>query len=327
MATYSYTKYIDDDRLALEIRNSAITIALDSVEITGEETVDIAFKANLPEGDKALLDYLVETHINQPITVRDSVVLENVDITSNVERAIKMAPTKLEGSSTLKVSHDFCDKTTWYTGSIRIENEILITQDSLTYTALHDFWIDLEHGKVPYEDRVSAEYVPVVKVNGEIVTEGFVIDYANGEVIFSQDMSGSEITASYSYANESTWNIAPDSNKILKILGTTLKFTNDILLGEGQYIMFQLFVMGNPYGEPTIYKNIKDIVKCTMASPTTIQGFGDITSEVTFLPFDYITSKDLKSSLNMEIRIWLSNHNPCSGEFGIVTANCLSINE
>ncbi len=327
MATYSYVKYVDDDRLALEIRNSSITVALDSVLITGEQMVDVVFKADLSPQDKTVLDQLVYEHINQPITVRDSVELANVDITSSAERAIKMAPTKLEGSSTQLISHDFCDDTTWWYDSVRIENEVLSTTDGLIYKSTHPVWIDLEHGKVPYEDRFSYLYKPVVKVNNVIIEEGFSIDYKKGEITFLENKQSDEVSVSYSYANGSTWKIVPDIGKILKILGTTIKFTSDVSLGVGQHIMFQLFIAGNPYGQPTVYKNIKDIIKCTMLDPTSLVGFSDVVGTVNFLPFEYITSKDLKSSMGMEIRIWLSKHIPCSGEFGIVTANCISVKE
>ena len=330
MTTYSYTKYIDDDRLALEIRNSGITIALDSVVITGEESVNVIFKADLPVPDKAILDDLISSHINRPITVRDSVELFGIDITSNVEKAMKVAITKLEGSSTQKISHDFCDATTWYTESIRVTSETLSVSGAgnILFTSNHENWIDLVSGKVPYEDRVAADYSAVIRVDGAIVTEGFTINYSNGEVSFSQSKSGSTITADYSYADKSTWKISPDTSKILKILGTTVKFTSDVNLGVGQSINFQLYVSGIPYGNSSIYKNVKDLIKCTTSiSPSSMAGFGDVSQNVNFLPFDYTTSKDLKSSLMMEVRIWLSNHEPCSGEFGIVTANCLSLSE
>jgi len=323
MTTYSYTKYIDDDRLALEIRNSAITIALDSVVITGEETVDVIFKADLPAQDKAILDDLIAAHINQPITVRDSVDLANVDITSNAERAIKMAPTKLEGSSTLLVSHDFCDDTTWYTNSEK-KSETLTTLDNLTFKGSEAVWIDLEHGKVPHEDRLAANYTTIIKVNGAVATSGFSIDYKKGEVTFEIAKTGT-VTAEYSYANGSSWSIIPFTGKILKILGTTIRFTSDVHIGEDQSINLQLFIAGAPYGEVVMYKNVKDLIKCSMSSPSSMKGFGDVTGEVNFLPFDYTTSKDLKSEMLMEIRIWLSDHKVCVGEFGVVTANCLSL--
>lgn len=327
MATYSYTKYIDDDRLALEICNSTIITALNSVIITGEKTVDIIFKAALSTQDKAMLDDIVNSHINQPITVRDSVILANVDITSNAEKAIKTAPTKLEGSSTHLISHDFCDDTTWYGDSKKVENEILTSSDGVTFKSAHTSWIDLEHGKVPYEDRLAPHYKPVIKVNGMAISEGFTIDYKKGEITFSSSKSGATVSAGYSYASGSTWKIVPDTGRILKILGTTIKFTSDVVLGDGQSIKFQLYVGGQPYGEPTVYKNIRDIIKCTMVQPSSLQGFSDVSGIVNILPFDYITSKDIKSSLGMEIRIWLSNHKVCSGEFGVVTANCLSVKE
>lgn len=323
MATYSYTKYIDDDRLGLEVRNSGITIALTSIDITGEDTFDITFKADLQVADKERLDDLVAAHINIPLVVRDSVELAGVDITSNAEKAMKVAQTKLEGSSTQKISHDFCDDTTWFHDSLRV-NETLTSSDKLTFKATKAVWIDLEHGKVPYEDRLAINYAPIIKVDGAKVTTGFTINYKLGEVIFESAQEG-VVSADFSHANGSTWVMTPSADKILKILGTKIVFTSDVAIAAGQSINFQLFVGGNPYGEATVYKNVKDLIKCSMSTPSTMKGFGDVTGDVNFLPFDYITSKDIKSSLGMEIRIWINDHKSFEGEFGIVTANCLSI--
>lgn len=322
MATYSYTKYIDDDRLSLEIRNSAIVTALSSVDLTGENTFNVIFKATLSSKDKQILDDLVLAHVNIPLTVRDSVEIAGIDITSNAEKALKVSPTKLEGSSTQMFSHDFCDATTWWYDSVRV-NETLTTLDKLTFKSTETNWIDLTHGKVPYEDRIASGYAPIVKVNGVKVTEGFEIDYQKGTVKFASAQTGT-VSADFSYATTSTWVMAPSEGKILKILGTKVKFTGDVVMAEGQHIAFQLYVAGQPYGQTTVYKNVKDLIKCADGL-TTSQGFGDVSNEVNTLSFEYITSKDIKNEYAMEIRIWISNHKPISGEFGIVTADCLSV--
>ena len=155
------------------------------------------------------------------------------------------------------------------------------------------------------------------------VTSGYSLDYVKGEVSFEQIQNG-VITAEYSHSLGSAWSIKPNEGTTLKILGTTVKFTSDVQL-MGQSIDMQLFVAGTPYGHVIRYKNVRDLMKCSMAAPSSMEGFGDVINKVNFLPFDYITSKDLKSSELTEIRIWLSGHEECGGEFGIVSANCLSI--
>ena len=322
MTTYQYTKYVDDDRLTLEIRNSRITIALHEVVITGENTLDIIFKADLPLTDKEILDDLVLAHVNVPLTVRDSVEIANVDVTSSAEKAMVVAATKLEGSSTQLISHDYCDKTTWYGESVRIIED-LSSEDGVVFKSSHTHWIDLEHGKVPHEDRLSRQYIPIIKIDGVCLDSGYSINYSSGEVTLSKSTSG-VVTAEYNYAVGSSWSIKPSPGKILKILGTTVKFTSDVNL-MGQSIDMQLFIAGNPYGEIIRYKNVKDLMKCCMDAPIIVKGFGDVVGDVNFLPFNYLTSKDLKSDALMEIKIKLSDNRECSGEFGIVSADCLSL--
>ena len=324
MATYSYTQYIDEDRLSLEIRNSNITIALNEVVITGENTADVFFKNDLPSVDKGILDELIADHINQPITVRDSVDIANVGI-SKTQKALTVAATKQEGSSTHIISHDFTDKTTWYTESVRVDNVVLTSTDNLTFTSNHLNWINLTSGKVPYEHRLS-RYFPVIKVNGAIVTPDVSIDHNSGAITFANPQTGT-ITADYSYAEGSTWVLKPSVGKVLKLEGTAVKFTNDVEIGEDQSMVFQLYIGGNSYGSPTVYNNIKDFVKCAMGEVSVTPSFGDLLNEVITIPFDYITSKDLDSSIGMEVRIKIPNDTPITGEFGVISARCVSIDK
>ena len=153
---YSYIKEVNCGRLELEIRESAILTALHSVSALGSGStmsVDVTFKAELSTEDKILLDGIVSTHVPTPVVEETPAVkIDSVDI-SQVERALKVTPTKLEGSSTTLISHNFCDATTWYTESSKITGEVLTTEDNLTFKSNHVNWIDLTHGKVPYEHR------------------------------------------------------------------------------------------------------------------------------------------------------------------------------
>jgi hypothetical protein len=257
-----------------------------------------------------------------------NIVLSNVDKTSNAQKALLVSPTVQEGSSTILVSHDFCDKTTWYTDSVRVSTaETLTTSDYLIYSSLNTHWIDLSHGKVPYEHRISATYAPIIYVDDVVTTTGFTINYAAGTITFDSSQEGKVISAKYSYATTSIWKIKPETGKILKLIGTIVKFADDCTIGENQYINFQLYVGGYAYGSPTIYKNIADFIKCATGNPNTVKGFGEIEHDIMWIPFSYVTSKDLKSSQLAEIRIKISDDIPMTGEWGVVCAECISLAE
>jgi hypothetical protein len=59
---YNYVKTINSDQLASEIRASAITVALDSINTVGDD-VEIIFKAELLEAEVTILNALVSNHI------------------------------------------------------------------------------------------------------------------------------------------------------------------------------------------------------------------------------------------------------------------------
>jgi hypothetical protein len=262
-----------------------------------------------------------------------NVIIKNIDVSTS-EKALKVTPTKLEGSSTLLVSHNFCDKTTWYTESALVTSEILSASGvgNLVFTSLHSHWIDLEHGKLPYEHRLAPTYKPVISLDDVPLTgnaaSGFTINYENGSVTFLSEQTG-VVKARYHYAQGSGWIIAPDAGKILKIIGTSVKFTEDVELDMAHAISFQLYIMGGtvPYGSPTIYNNMNDVIKCSMGESYVVPAFGTFTKNVIVLPFDYITSKDLPSSIGALIKIRLLTSNPIPGTFGMVAVHCISVPE
>jgi len=68
MTTYTYTKSpVSLDRLTLEVRASAITVALDHLQLDGTDQLSLVFKAELPTADKDVLDALVAAHTGEPL--------------------------------------------------------------------------------------------------------------------------------------------------------------------------------------------------------------------------------------------------------------------
>ena len=330
---YQYTKTpVACDRLTLEIQsNASITKALDYITFLSTNQLNIYFKETLPEEQITALTTLVTNHTGEPLpeNIVSNVTLYSVDKTSSAEKALKVADTKLEGSSTMFCSPNFCDKTTWYEGSTRITSETLTTSDNLTFSSIHTYWVDLCHGKIPYEDRIDSTgnlYKAHIFIDDVETTSGYTIDYINGTIVFESSQEGKTIKATYNYAGAMQWTITPSSGKILKLIGTEIKFTKDCVL-NGNKISFQPCVSGQAYGQPTIYKNMEDIVKCCMGQGWIVPSFDSINKDIICLPFDYVTSKDLKASQAASIKITLSSTTQVTGTFATCIGYCISITE
>lgn len=243
-----------------------------------------------------------------------------------VEKAIPIAPVMPEGSDTFLISHNFCDKTTWYTESVAVEEETLETIDYLTYTSPNDYahWIDLTHGRMPYEDRVAANYTVSVWVDDVLKTEDtdFEIDYDTGSVVFPTSQEGKTVVASYHYATTSAWIITPATGKILKVRRTELNLMG--IAYANITASFQIYVGGAPYGPPIIYKGIRDFLVCSVGTSNLFSAAA-ITNQphdMLKLPFDYVRGKVLKNSLAMSIKITVADNIEVSGDFAYITASC-----
>jgi hypothetical protein len=59
---YNYTKQANLDNLELEIKSSSITIALDTITLTGTDGLEITFKAALSTSEESELDTIVTNH-------------------------------------------------------------------------------------------------------------------------------------------------------------------------------------------------------------------------------------------------------------------------
>lgn len=271
------------------------------------------------------------TDVNEAINFLKNEVPPTISISgaglTTAEPALKTCPVKLEGSSTLLVSHDFCDRTTWWSESATATTETLTTSDDLTFQSAHEYWIDLEHSKVMYEDRIASTYKPHVFVDTVEVTTGFTVDYAAGTVTFAEAQTSKTVTATYHYENGSNWIIKPATGKILKVLGTEVKFAKDVVFSGGQQVVYQIYAYGYPAGPTVVYKSVRDFVVSAMGSVITIPAFGGLTNDVMVLPFSYVTSKEARASQNIEIKIGLKNCEALTGEWACMTAACVVLDE
>jgi len=246
-----------------------------------------------------------------------------------------------EGARLQVVSQNWCDPCTWYTEAIQITDEVLTDSgNGLTYTSSHAHWIDTYHGRLTGETYLDTSNKAIVKVGGVTKTEDtpfgpggdedFSIDYATGSVTF-HGAPGGRVTATYRHQNGSMWKIAPLSGKVLRVTDVEVQFSSDVVINDS--IIFSLYVGGNPYGSPTIYKTMQDFINEACGSFPSIPALGGAsrgtqqTIHVFAWPYKERATTDLKSSLEMEIRISLQANKKFGGDAAVATFYGVSENE
>lgn len=247
------------------------------------------------------------------------------------------------GSELIMVTHDFCNPTTWYTNSARVDTMIMTGSDPwLTFSCPHRNWIDMVHGNMFDEDSIASDVVhqystsvwvgsTLMEPRDPFASSGgdYEIDYRNGHIIFYSPVTGS-VTASYSYATDSTWILVPDAGKKLDIEVAEAQFGVDLTMNDA--IEFQIWVY-NPYDLPnkvqydsTVYKTVRNLIDEALGSYPLIKAFGGsvrgITADVYGFPFRYGTVRSLLSSQGVELRVRLKNDNAFSGSYATATFYC-----
>lgn len=167
-----------------------------------------------------------------------------------------VAPTPRQGSEIVIGSHNFCDQTTWFSDSVRVEDQAMEVVDesgglvwkSTSTDPVHVNWIDLRSGRMHNQEHWVEEaehgYEVVVKVNGTTKTQctifkftsddgDYWVDYDTGEVHFFEDLTGDTITASFNYATESAFYVQPHDGMILRIEDAEADFAQGMVLETG----------------------------------------------------------------------------------------------
>lgn len=253
---------VDVANLHAEIVASAITIALLAVRKNGD-VVEIEFKADLPAGDKTILDGdttnpaggLLAAHDSTAVVAIEQVQLANIQQDSDMRLEVATGP-PVGLTERVLVSPNLCDATTWYQQSTRVTDEAATDSgDGLTFNLANSNVIDLYHGKVYDEYHVrqdgGAEYAVVVKVDTVEMTQrepfassggDYTVDYANGTITFGSSQAGSTVEVSYNYAGSSVWSVIPSSGKRLDIQYAEAQFSSDLEMTSSMIVSIHGYV-------------------------------------------------------------------------------------
>lgn len=273
------------------------------------------------------------------------------------DRVPLVAVAAREGSEVIYATHNFCNKTTWYSESIRVEDEQLTDSgDGLNFNSAHQFWIDMTHGRVMDEDALCQDvehgYSVVITSDGALVTErepyeedggDYTVNYATGVVTFFQSQAGKTVMATYSYATTSGWILKPEQGKDLDIEMSESQFSSDIVMTDtirfsicGFASVFAPALVAGGQLQPTDlvelgadrYKRFHQLVDNALGSYPVIPAIGGTTrgaqNPIYGYPFRYGTLRRLHSEYGMELRVRLEHDRPFTGEYGTATFYCVS---
>lgn len=165
------------------------------------------------------------------------------------------------------VSPDLTDRTTWYQNSVRLTDETLTdVGDGLNFQAAEGkrHWVNIysnkltvDHNKVLLKDGTlgrEEDFEVEVKVNSEVVTSGFSIDYVNGKVTFDSSQSGNTVIASFNHNDlegASNFIIRPTADYKFLVEHVEIQFSKNLNFNNAS-IIFETWA-GDPsysYYEP-----------------------------------------------------------------------------
>jgi hypothetical protein len=344
---------VASDRLAQEIRDSSISIAFDYIGTSGDDC-DVWFKDALGGTDETTLDGLVAAHSGEALPASPATVTEALPDGSPVPRTpdgkaiLSLWPT--EGTRVTIVTHNWCDKTTWYQKSVHVASETPTpTTPGTLYTLAHQNVIDTYHGKLWAEDTLG--YRVAVTVNGVTKAEqdphnnagDYVVNYVAGTVTFTPPIAvDAAVLVTYDYATTSEFVIAPSPGKDLNIKAVETQFSVDV--GMTDTVDFEAYGLvdvfapqlmpGVPSGTKiplgkTRYKSMQDFQAESNGALPTIPAVGGsswrgLTQPTVVFPWNYAAMMILKGAAGMEVRLRLQHDVPFTGEYATATIYGLS---
>jgi hypothetical protein len=293
--------------------------------------------------------------------VNDLTMIEAVDLVRGYPPAVQQVtaalpfPTVKPMSPKLTlITPNWCDKTTWYEGSVYVEDEMARDSgDHLRYELDQINLIDSYHGKVTFEDFLkdssNRSYRVVVKVNGTVKTEqdphygtggDYTVDYAGGVVNFLAALDPADIVlVSYHYASSATFTLRPTTGKKLVISNVEVQFSEDLVMNDS--VIFQAYGLVDvfapqlmpgipsgtkiPLGDPLIYKTIGDLINDSNHAYPAYPAFGGAgwraTKKATYIfAWEYtVGTTMLYASMGMEIRVSLQHETPHGGAYATAT--------
>lgn len=243
---------------------------------------------------------------------------------------LKTVTEKTTLSSVFFISHNLCDKCSWYQESENVTDETLTWNPvSEKYESIHTFWIDLKHGRFTSEDKITgvANYYPTITVDDveKIEDTDYTVNYESGSISpITWDGSDNDVVVatSYFYATSSSYTFYVSAGKKVKIEDTEVQRSVNIPMDE-HIVDFDVYVGATMVARRS-YKCYKDYLNVSNRSYPIVPASGELTQDVQILRWDYPGAIFLKDE-TYSIRCSIRGDQPFTGEMFTVT--CYGVSE
>jgi len=273
------------------------------------------------------------------------------------DRILRVALEKSDTNRATIITHNWADKTTWYSESIRVDDEVAADSgDHQLYQLANAYLIDTYHGKITQEDFLTDndgyDYRVVVKVNDVQKTEqdphygaggDYTINYVDGYVEFLSALQPEDVvTVAYHYASSSIFTVQPPVGKIWKLEIVEVQFSQDVKMKDtiryNAYGNVEVFApqycpvpyppgTSIPLGNPTVFKTITDLMNDAVRAYPAYNPIGGsswrgLSQPATVMDWDYRSSIILHGSYGMSLAISLDHDEQFGGTFATATFYC-----
>ena len=298
--TYQYTATVNAGRLNQTVSDSSISIKLDGIAVNGTQ-VELTFAAELSAEEKTVLDGIMVTDQTTP--------LEKVD-----RERVEVLPPK--GNSMTLPSHNLCDRTTWYQGSVKVTGETPVQYRVGHYGLSHKFIIDVFTGKLAFENRLQTYAFKLYDGGTELVFgEQYLVNWEMGIVVLQNYNPSGTITCDYHYADSSIFKIAPPGDKKLYVSHAEVQFSKDIRMKP---IKIDFLAGGHVIHSDT-YKNLDNLIDVCRQGKGEIPAVDTLRTGRIVFPITYDPALELDPAINMEVAVYLDNDKPMEGERATIT--------
>jgi hypothetical protein len=269
---------------------------------------------------------------------------------------VRTSSEKSDSSKQNFFSHNWSDKTTWYTESVKVTDEVATNSgNDILYNLANDYVIDVYHGKTFGEDFLKDSsnntYRVIVKVNDVVKTEqdphyssggDYTINYTNGTVTFLSALDVADVVkVTYYYATGSSFYIRPAAGYKLNIIMAEVQFAKNIVMNDS--IIFQPYGYVDvfapqympgipsgtkiPLGDPVVYKTITDLQADAFRAYATYpvmsaSNWRGLDQELIIFDWDYTSSTPLRSDYGMEIKMSLQHDAVAGGSYATASFYC-----
>lgn len=266
-------------------------------------------------------------------------------------------------------THDWSDKTTWWQYSTAVTNEHLTANGNYTiYSSAHTFWVNIDNPKVFVQEYNSgppyyvaagvwekdgtlglkSKYQPVIKVDGNIVTSGYSIDYPAGAIHFDIALTvNAVVTVNYWYAGSSRYVLRPRSGYAWIVPRCEVQMTDGLVLVNSMDFDFwedPNYEFSNPAYRllQMRYQSIAQLIIGSTTVGDTYPGFGGTeevipeiengwgrgykrgtSQSIIDIPYEYRVPFTMLSSASDCVTIKINGDVPCTGaDFFAMTFYC-----